>query len=56
MPMKMQWIESSETLALKAPDAERLPKNHNTAFNTQRKFEIKITQDASLNSFTFQIF
>ena len=40
-PMKMERIESSETSALKAETPGDYPKNK-TAFNTRRKFEIKI--------------
>ena len=40
--MKMEWLESPETSALKAQRPGDYPKKHNTAFNTRRKFEIKI--------------
>ena len=41
-PMKMERLVSSETSALKAQTLGDYPKNHNTAFNTGRKFEIKV--------------
>ena len=41
--MKMERLVSSETSALKAQTRGDYPKKHNTAFNTRRKFELKIS-------------
>ena len=44
----MERIESSETPALKAQTPRDYPKKYNTAFNTRRKFEIKINSSICL--------
>ena len=41
VPMKMEQIQCSETLAYKIQDARELPRRKHTTFRTGRKFEIK---------------
>ena len=47
-PTKTTRLVSVETSALKAQTPGDHPKNHNTAFNTRRKFEIKISYTCCL--------